>query len=211
MKRLLLPVLAALVLAGCQVFSGTRIDSVTSQKPEAATMRKVLVLGVNTTPEVQRAMEEAFSRRLQAPGRDVVLASSWFPGEKQPGRDVVKARALAEGVTGVLVTRLLDYEEAPVEEKTRDFTLFTPPRVPGARVGWAEDPWVAGAAGSGQQHGDDAVVERRAIVETRLYDTATGEVMWEAQSRTLLQRDAARNFDGFVSAIVTQLRKNGWL
>lgn len=205
--------LALLVFAGlaaCQSLDGTRVESVTSQKPEAATLGKVLVLGVNTTPEVQRAMEEALSKRLAAPGREVVLASNWFPGEKQPSREQMAARVKAEGVTGVLVTRLLDYEVHPVEEKPREITLFTPPRTPGARVGWEQDPWVADF-GNQHQHDAATLVESRAVIETRLYDAVTGQVMWEAHSKTLLEREAAKSLDGFVSAIVAQLKKSGWL
>lgn len=213
MKRFLkvLPLLLLVTgLPACMSLDGTRVESVSSQPPEAATMKKVLVLGVNTTPEVQHAMEAALSKRLSGPDRVVVLASDWFPGEKQPAREQLAARVKAEGVTGVLVTRLLDYEVKPVQEKERDITLFTPPRTPGARVGWEQDPWVAGSADP-HQHDSTALVESRAIVETRLYDTATGDVVWEARSKTLLERDAAKSFDGFVSAILAQLKKSGWL
>lgn len=208
MKRLMMILLAAW-LAGCQ--TGTQVDQVTSQPPEAATLHKLLVFGVNATPEVQKAMEAAFSRRLAGPQREVVLASDWFPGMRQPTREQVAARARTEGVTGVLVTRLINYEVSPAPEKTPEFrfSLSTPPRTPGERVGWDQDPWVAGAADARPEN--MPVLERKAIVETRLYDVASGRVMWEAQSHTLLERDAAKNFDGFVSAIVAQLKKSGWL
>lgn len=208
MKRfvMLLPLLATLAACGT-----TRIDDVTSQKPEAATMKKILVLGVNTTPEIQRAMEEGFSRSLSGKGRVVVLTSDWFPGEKQPTRDQIAARVKEEGVTGVLVTRLLSYEVSAVQEKHPDFSLYSPPRTPGNRVGWEQDPWVAGSDGVLPGHDVAPVLERKAIVETRLYDAATGQIMWEAHTRTRLESDAGRNFKGFISAIMVQLKKSGWL
>lgn len=209
MKRfvILLPLLA--VLAACS--TTTRVDDVSSQKPEAATMKKILVLGINITPEIQRVMEEGFSRRLAAKDRVVVLASAWFPGEKQPTREQIAARARAEGVTGILATRLLSYEVNAVPESAPEFSLYSPPRTPGNRVGWEQDPWVAGAETAKQIREGTPLLERKAVVETRLYDAVTGQVMWEAHSKTRLERDASRDFEGFISAIMAQLKKSGWL
>jgi hypothetical protein len=201
----------ALWLSACA--GNTQVNSVTSSKPEAAVLKKVLIFGVDTTPEVQRAMEEAFSRRLAGNGREVVLASDWFPGVKQPTRDQVAARARSEGVTGVLVTRLIDYEVSPVQEKYPEFyfSLSSPSRTPDTRVGWEQDPWVTGFNNAQDIRQSAPLLERKAIVETRLYNVATGDVMWEADSKTFLERDASRNFDGFASAIMKSLHKSGWL
>lgn len=210
MMRFMVLILAML-LAGCQVFSTTRVEAVSSRSAQALTLKKVLVLGINTTPEVQKAMEQAFAKRLAANNRVVLLASDWFPGERQPSREQLVARAQAEGVTGILATRLLDYETSLVQEKSPGFSLFTPIRAPGARVGWEQDPWIAGSEGAQRMRENTPVLERKAVVETRLYDAANGEVMWEARSKTLLERDAVRDFDGFAAAIMAQLRKSGWL
>lgn len=211
--RAALLLLMVTVLGGCQLFSGTQVEEVSSQPPAAVTLSRVLVLGVDTTPEIQKAMEEAFSRRLAGKGRVVLLASDWFPGEKQPSREQVVARVKEEGVTGVLVTRLLNYEVSALREKFPEFSfsLDTPSRTPGERVGWDQDPWVAGFERAQRLRSEAPIVERKAVVETRLYDTATGQVMWEARSRTVMTDEAAPNFDGFVAAIMAQLKKSGWL
>jgi hypothetical protein len=208
MKRfvILLPLLA--VLTAC---SSTKMYDVSSQKADVATMKKILVLGVNTTPEIQKAMETAFSKSLAGKDREVVLTSDWFPGDKQATREQIAARVKAEGVTGVLVTRLMNYEVTAVQENYPEFSLYSPTRTPGTRVGWEQDPWVAGFENAQQIRENAPLVERKAVVETRLYDAATGQVVWEAHSKTQLDRDAKRNFDGFISTIIVQLKKNGWL
>ncbi len=205
--------LMAALLGGCQLFSGTQVEEVNSQPPAAATLSRVLVLGVDTTPEIQKSMEDAFSRRLGGKGRVVLRASDWFPGEKQPSREQLVARVKEEGVTGVLVTRLLNYEVSALREKFPEFSfsLDTPSRTPGERVGWDQDPWVAGFERAQRLRSEAPVVERKAVVETRLYDTTTGRVMWEARSRTLMTDEANPDFDGFAAAIMAQLRKSGWL
>lgn len=214
MKRLWIGVpLLALLLTGCQLFSSTQVEQVSSMAPEAATMQKLLVLGINTSPEIQKAMEEAFSKRLASSKRTIVLASDWFPGNRQPTKEQIAARAKSEGVTGVLVTRLLNYEVVDVQENYPEFSfsLAAPARSADSRVGWEMDPWVNGFNNAQEIRENAPLVERKAVVETRLYDAANGQVMWQAQTKTLLERDASRNFDGFVSAILGQLRKSGWL
>ncbi|MCC2638033.1 MAG: hypothetical protein K0Q68_1752 [Moraxellaceae bacterium] len=201
---LLLPLLAAL-LGGCHVFSGTRVEEVVSQPPVPATLGKLLVVGITTTPAIQADMEQALARELGKQGRQVVLASQWFPGEKAPLRDEVVQRVKAEGVTGVLAVRLLSYEVADPQAPVSGFSLHAPARAPGARVGWEQDPWL-----DGPQQGMD-LPQRKAAVETRLYDVATGKVVWEARSRTLLRSDAREELEGFVHAILMELRKSGWL
>lgn len=206
MKRigLLLPLLAAL-LAGCQVFTaGTRVEEVTSQKPMAATMGKVLLVGVTTSPDVQAGMERAFAAELDKAGKTVVLASQWFPGEKEPLREDVVRRVKAEGVTGVLVVRLLSYEMGEPAAPERAFELKSPARVPGARVGWDQEPWMDTAP-------PVALPERKALLETRLYDVASGKVVWQARSRTVIRSGAHEELDGFVHAIMLELRRSGWL
>ena len=200
---LLLPLLAAL-LGGCQVFSGTRVDDVVSGKPAAATLQKVLLVGVSTTPKVQADMEQAFSRQFGKHGRQVVLASQWFPGEKEPLREDVVQRIRAEGVTGVLAVRLLSYEIGEAAPEAPGFSLKAPARVPGARVGWDQEPWLDPSPQA-------ALPQRKALVETRLYDVATGKVVWQAHSRTLLKEDASKELDGFVFAIMMELHRSGWL
>lgn len=199
---LLLPLLAAL-LGGCQAFSGTRVESVTGAAPAPASLQRLLVVGLTTTPAIQAGMEQAFAREFGKHKRQPMLASEWFPGEKEPLREAVLQRIKAEGVTGVLAVRLLSYE---VEEAAADpaFSLKAPQRVPGARVGWEQEPWV-----NGQQA--PALPQRRALVETRLYDVASGKVVWEVRSRTLLRADAQEELDGFVAAIMLELHKSGWL
>lgn len=200
---LLMPLLAAL-LGGCQIFSGTRVDDVVSEKPAAATLQKVLLVGVTTTPRVQADMEQAFARQLQQHGRQVVLASQWFPGEKEPMRDEVVQRIRAEGVTGVLAVRLLSYEIGEATPEAPGFSLKAPARVPGARVGWDQEPWLDASPQA-------ALPQRKALVETRLYDVASGKVVWQARSRTLLKEDASKELGGFVSTIMLELHKSGWL
>lgn len=192
-------------LAACQ--SHTRINEVSSDAPEAALLKRVLVVGIDVTPEVQKSMEQAFAHKLAAKGRDVVLVSDWYPAQR-PTREQVAERAAAEGISSVLVTRLLNYEQDDDAQKVPafSFTLALPPRSPDARVGWEQDTWVAGPPAR-----DEAVVTHKVSVETRLYDTATGRVVWEARSRTVMTEADTPDFDGFAAAIVAQLRRNGWM
>jgi hypothetical protein len=209
-KQAILLLWLVALLAGCQLFSGTRVENVSSQKPLPGTMRKLLVIGVNSTPEIQAEMERDFARSLAGKDRQVVLASQWFPGAKPPSREEVSGKVEAEGVTGVLVVRLLDYEVTGEKEPAPAFSLYTPGRVPGARVGWQQEPWMTGFE---DQQGREvpALLERKALVETNLYDVASRQMVWQAHTRTILRSDNGEEMKGFVFTIVNELRKSGWL
>jgi hypothetical protein len=58
---------------------------------------------------------------------------------------------------------------------------------------------------------EPVVVKHKAVVETKLYNAESGQVMWQARSRTVMTDDDAPDFAGFAAAITRQLRKSGWL
>lgn len=202
-----LVVCVAFVATACQ--TTTKIDEVTSMAAEKSALQRTLVVGIDITPNVQHAMEQAFSKRLSSKARSVVLASEWFPEDAGVSREVLAARVKAENVTGVLVTRLIAYETEVTETPAFSFSLAAPERTPGQRVGWEQDAWIASPkAGDQQEH---IRIKRKAIVETRLYDTATGAVVWQARSRTLMSESESPDFDGFAAAIATRLKQSGLL
>lgn len=201
----------ALSLSGCHLMtSSTRVESVQSEKPSAATMKKVLVFGINVSDESRLPLEHAFAKALAAPSRALVLSSDWYPDGTLPTREVIAERVQAEGITGILVTRLMDYSETPVNTESTDQILFTPPRNPGTRVGWVDDTWMITMDGLNRR--DQApLVERKAIVETKLYDVETGSAVWTARTRTLMQDNAQKDAKGFVQIIVQKMKESGWL
>lgn len=212
MKRVAgLLILLVLSLGGCHLMtSSTRIESVQSETPSAVTLKKVLVFGVNVSEDSRWPLEQAFVDALAAPERELVRSSDWYPDGKLPTREVIAERVKAEGVTGLLVTQLIDYSETPVKTDAEDVILYTPPRNPGTRFGWVDDTWMIVMDGLSRR--DQApLLERKAIVETRLYDVASGQVVWEARSRTLLEGNMRRDAKGFVRVIVHKLKKSGWL
>lgn len=201
--------LSAVLLAGCQLLPGTtRIESVRSETPSPVILQKTLVLGIDVTDELRQALEQAFVRELAGRGRQIIPSSEWYPDGRLPPREDVAARVQAEGVTAVLVMRLENYQEVPVQEPR--VVLFTPARSAEARVGWTAEPWSAGM--EMQQLREQApLVERRVSVVTRLYDTASRQLVWEAHTQTVLEGESVkRDAAGFAVTVVRQLRENGW-
>jgi hypothetical protein len=205
MRRIVGLCCIAVLLGGCQMFSGTRMEEVSIRQAAPAVLNRVLLVGITTTPQAQADMEQAFAREFTQRKREVLLAGRLFPGDRQPLRDEVMQRLKSDGVTGVLVVRLLSYERGVEGAPAPGFSLRAPARDPGTRVGWEQDPWLATAPAGG------AELAAKAIVETRLYDVASGEVVWQARSRTLVRSDSRKELDGFVSAIISELRKGGWI
>ena len=203
-------VFLTMMLGGCHLMtSSTRIESVQSEKPSAVTLQKVLIFGINVSDVSRLPLEQSFAKALGGQGRILILSSDWYPDGKLPTREVIAERVKAEGVTGILVTQLVDYTETPVKTDTEDHVLYMPPRNPDTRVGWVDDTWMIAMDGLGRRD-QMPLLERKAIVETRLYDVASGQAVWEARSRTLLENNLHRDVEGFVQVIVRKLKESGW-
>lgn len=212
MKRVAgLLIALTVLLGGCHLAtSTTRVESVHSEKPSSVTLRKVLVFGINVSDESRLPLEQAFAKALSAPDRELVRSSDWYPDGNLPTREVIAERVKAEGVTGILVSRLVDYTETAIETDAEEQVLFTPSRSPGSRVGWFDDSWMIAMDGLNRRD-QTPLLERKAIVETKLYDAASGQVVWTARTRTMLQDDPRRDAEGFVQVIVRRLKESGWL
>jgi hypothetical protein len=195
----LVSLLAVLLLSGCQLFSAARFDEVAGQ-PDAATLRKVLLAGV-AMPEFRQETEQELQRRLQGEGHELILSGQWWPDAEPPAQARMLQRADAEGATGVLVISLQGYADSGSDTGASGFSLYTPSRSPGTRVGWEQEGGMRDAS---------VLVGSRALLEARLYDVKTGEAVWQARSAVLLGKDEAAGFRRFAAAVAAELRRSGW-
>lgn len=207
--RAIAVLLLGCLLSGCQLASSTRLEVVAAQPGRQEAAGRLLVVGPTTNPELQSVIEKTFARRLQR-RHDLSLASISLPGGRQPLSDQVMARLKGEGITHVLSVQLLHIETSRREEKSAGFSLFTPERVPGARVGWQQESWEAGAQAQ-LSAGGAAVLIRKALLDVQLYDVATSRSVWQARAHTLLRGEDGEEFEDFASTAVRALRKDGWL
>lgn len=176
--------IAALLVAGCG--GATRTTQVwTDPRVEPNSLRKLMVIGIGTTPTIRRIFEDRFVAALQAQG------VSAEPSYRLVGDgNLDSARTSAEmhrtGCDGVFVTRVVD-------RKTVRAYYPATPLYPAAFYGWSP-PYRHGWPGYDDWYGyyrlgyayatapgytlDNQVIS----FETTLYRVADGALVWSALS-----------------------------
>jgi hypothetical protein len=168
-KLLILPAMAALLLAGC---ASTKIES-TWKSPELASKRiqRFAVFGVSGSPSGRIAFEDALTQRLQQRGLPAVPGYDIVAFDERPPKEEVIQRLKAKEIDGVLVSR--------VDRRTTK--TETPPVFVGGGVystGFY-DYWYAPVA-----VGSYTTESNEFIVESILYDLSDNKPLWMARSNT---------------------------
>jgi hypothetical protein len=188
-------VLAVLALAAAACASTKLVSVWADERFAGPAFGKLLVVGLGATEGGRAAFESALVARLDAQGV-VGVASHDVIVEMQ---DVSQARlrrlARQEGYDAVLVTRLLD---------VRKETLYEPP-VYGDFYGY----W--GHYGGYVSEPGYAIETTTVVMETSLFDAATGKVVYSAESQTFQPRSRDAVTQELVPLVVDDLTQRGIL
>ena len=198
---------AAIGLLACS--ATTMVTSWKAPGASKATVKKVLVLGVSNTDSLRRTYEDDFSAAINKLGYLAVASYNWAPDASKIDEGALAARIKAEGVTNVLVTRLVGKKEV---------TTITAPTYAGVGYG----PGYYGGWGSYYSVGYSTVVSPGYVytndvvtLETNFYDAAKEQdaLLWTGQTETTLsQSDAAGSkIASVIQAVVYNMRAKGVL
>jgi hypothetical protein len=201
----------AAVLAAAALACTTRTEVVTSwAAPGAnkATVKKVLVLGISKDNGIRRTYEDGFALKLGEMGYHAIPGYRWVPDAAQFNRDEVAARVKAEGVTHVLITRLVG---------TKTVTTETAPTVV-AGYGYAPyGPGWYGSWGTYYAGGYGAVVSPGyttvndvVTLETNFYDASkeADNLVWTGQSETWIDQSgpSQKKVGSVIGALVYEMK-----
>jgi hypothetical protein len=199
-----------LLIAGVTLLSACSTSSeitATWQNPEASVTNfdKVLVLGMSENLQARTAVETAMANRLQARGVNVVRAVDAFSPQviKDAAEDKQRALALLRenDIDGLLIVRLLDSKEE--EYWVPGSTYYQPMPYYGG--------WYPYWSTSYRTVYDPGYMARstQIFLESNLYDVASEELLWSAQSRTDDPSDAADLAESFSEKVVAALAGSG--
>ncbi len=170
----------------------------------------MLVLGVSNTDSLRRSYEDDFVAAINKLGYLAVASCAWAPDASQIDQSALASRIKAEGVTNVLVTRLVG---------KREVTTVTAPTYAG--VGYAPyGPRYYGGWGSYYSVGYSTMVSPGYTItndivtlETNFYDGSkeTDALLWSGQTETTLSpSDAAGSkISSVIEAVVYEMRAKG--
>ena len=183
----------ALFAAAC---ASTKLVSVyADERFEGPAFEKLLVVGLGATEGGRAAFESAVVARLDAQGVLGVASHDVIVAMEDVSRARVRRLARQQGYDAVLVTRLLD-----VRKETR----YEPP-VYGDFYGY----W--GHYGGYIATPGYVIETTTLVIETSLFDAATGKVVYSAESQTFQPRSRETVIEELVPLVVDDLTKRGML
>jgi hypothetical protein len=172
-------------------------------------MKKIDVVAAGTNLSNRRVFEDIFAQKLRDAGVDGVAGWTVISDEARAAQAPFTEAVTRTGAQGLLVVRLLG-----VDTRTQVTTTMVPTTGPmWGGPGWG--PGWGGGWGGGGMFGPAMVPVSEvsqydlAIVETTLYEVATGRVVWSANTQTLNPSSVQREAPGFADVIIGQLKARG--
>jgi len=187
---LILRVLPAVALFACATTS-TRVAT-SWKSPAYGGMKNVLVVGISQDQATRRKFEDDFVKQLEKHKVAATPSYSVFSGEKLPSEDAVNAFLKEKMMDTVLITRVTDIKD--VEHY-----------VPG-NTGPYLSYWGFYGRGWGISHTPGyTITHTEVVLETNLYNVASGGLEWAATSRTTTEGDRVDVVESFIPAIVQKM------
>jgi hypothetical protein len=159
--------------------------------------RKIMVIGILQSPVIQRQFEDEMARRLKEHRTEAIAGYTVLPDRPEDDRAAAEQKIRELGADAVLIVQVVD-------KKT--VTTYVPPSTQALRypAGYYGSTWQGYYAYSpGTMVQDDY-----AVVQTNLYDLASGKLIWTASSETLLGDNTGSRVATFVKVIVKSLADN---
>lgn len=185
------------VLAAC---ASTRIDSAWRDRDYDARITKMFVIGLSDNLSARRLYEDTLGRHLRERNVEAVAASSVLPADRPPDRDMVETAVRGKGYDAVLVTQVVGIQRDPTvihggihtqpQTSHRNFYDYydrtqPPPAEPRAIA--------------------DTIVR----IETSVYETADGNLVWAVTSETFNPDKLEEVIDAIARVIVNRLEADG--
>jgi hypothetical protein len=153
-------------------------------------MDRILIIGVTAQNERRRAFETAFVNALQARGINATPSYKLLTSSLQLNREVVEEAIRGSNIGGVLVTRLAGIREAEV---------FRQPSGTDPEGDYFSQYNIIRRETTSAYYDEHRVL----TLETSLYDTSSGDLVWRMQSEAI---DASRPRDVIEAQVELTIR-----
>jgi len=162
-------------------------------------MHRIAIVAVGVNFANRRVTEDIFAQRLRGAGVDGAAGWTVIPDEARDSQAPFTEAVTKSGAQGLLMVRLLG-----VDTRTQVTTTMVATTGPM----WGGPAW-GGGWGTTMVPVSQVSQYNLAMVETTLYEVATGRVVWSGNTQTLNPSDFQRDAAGFADVIIGQLRARG--
>lgn len=213
MKKIVTGILTGLVFAACAPATEITGSWRTSNEQAITSSKKIntiVVAALTGRTNARQTVEDNLAAELQKNGFKAIKSMDIMPptfvDDKTPDREKLDAKIHETGAEGVITVALLDektetryqpgsYSYAPIHR----FGYY------GTFSGYYHN-WYPALSSPGY-YSEDKVY----FMETNLYDAATEELLWSAQSQTYNPKNLEKFSKEFSEIVITRLKKDGLL
>ena len=206
-KGKLINVTAALCLLVVISCSPTNINAVWKDPQyQGGKLKNILVIGGSTEQTIRRLFEDEFTARFKTQGTNAIQSYRIFPSEKDLDKDSIESKSSELGIDAILIMRLVntkiekDYNPAPNYYYRNTYFYDWPNRYSRFYT-----------QGSHARYYDDRLGYSEyevANVETSIYDSQTGKMIWSAQSKTVLGGSRELEISSLIDVVMKSLSEN---
>lgn len=198
----LISVLVALAISPFLVASTKLVLSWRNTAASASHFQKILVVGMSDKVEVRANFEDALSSKVARPGIEAVPGNTILlrPEGTAVNLDYIKTQIRANGIDGVIVSRLVKVDK---NIKYIPAQAFYPYPYYSTFYGYYGTVYpVVYSPGYLKE-------EKKIRIETNFYSTAgpEGELVWTCMSDTFDPSSTKKAIDGVVKLVVKELEK----
>ena len=182
--------------------ANTKITSVWMDKDKAGTSySNFLVIGISNEDHNRRLFETHFADQLNAAGVSGTVSFTILPDGTQINRETVSAAIEGKNIDAVIVTHLVAVEEQTVYRESMGYR----PTYSHYDVLYDYYPYVKGNVYQPGYYTTHEIVK----LETNLYDVASEELVWTAQSKTFAPDSAVEVIGDLVKLVIKDLKEKG--
>jgi hypothetical protein len=170
-------------------------------------LKNILVVGESSNTVVRRIFEDEFTARFKSRGTNAIPSYTIFPSDKTLDKDTIESKSRELGIDAMLIARVIDTKTkrelmpAPSGYYYQDIYFYDWPN--------RYSPFFSSSY-SGRYHNDRVYASEYEVVnlETNLYDTQTGKLIWSALSDTVVGGSTELEVNSVVKVIMNNLAKN---
>jgi hypothetical protein len=194
-----------LVAASCSL---TNLNAVWKDPQyQGGKLKNVLVVGESANQVVRRIFEDEFTARFKSRGTNAIPSYTIFPSDKTLDKDTIESKSRELGIDAILVARVVDTKTkqeltpAPSTYYYRDIYFYDWPN--------RYSPFYSGTF-PGRYYNDRSYYSEYEVVnlETNLYETQTGRLIWSALSDTVIGGSTELEVSSVVKTLMKNLAEN---
>ena len=193
------------LISGC---SSTTLTGSWKSPDQTIKISKIYIIGVSKNDTTRRIFEDSFAKSFSDSGITGAVSYKDFPNGQKADKDDVLNKAKENGVDTILLTKLI--------KKTTE-TVVNPGSVSTYSSGGSYYPSSHHRSYGSHYSNRYATVYdpptvsqfEIAIIESYIYDTATGALIWSAQLETMVGMNSQEIIDDFTEVVSEDLKDKG--